>query len=312
MTLAVSVIVPCFNDGRTIRQCIDSIQNQTFALHETIVVDDGSDDEETKKALVEIGEWPNVAVHKKFNGGVASARNVGLAAAKGQYILFLDADDYLEPRALEILIRLAENANADLVGAGWRDVTEDGREMRKTAPHRGSFDPYTNIIASFGLPIGGVLVKLRPELRFKNTMPWEALDYFLDYVSEGGRVVFVDDIVVNRRQGERPERLTNKLNHFEPLRMGRFFESRKDVLTHAGTATDERVAALDQRILNCVQALLRQRRIRDANDLAKKIQSHLLKGHPAYRPGSFVWTFRWGGIFGARLFVALNRLIGRA
>jgi glycosyltransferase involved in cell wall biosynthesis len=312
MSITVSIIVPCFNDGRTIRQCVASIQKQTYVYYETIIVDDGSYDNETKKVLLEVGSWPNVTVYKQVNGGVASARNAGLKLAKGGYIVFLDADDYLEQNALEIMVRAAEIAKADLVGAGWRDVTDDGSQMRSTAPQRDSSDPYTNIIASFGLAIGGVLVKVRPELRFKDTMPWEALDYFLDYVSDGGEAVFVDDIVVNRRQGERPERLTNKLNHFEPLRMGKFFEGRKALLTQAGAATDERVAVLDQRILNCVQALLRQRRFRDAEGLAKEVRYHLLKGHPHYRVGSFLWAFRWGGFFGARFFVALNRLIGRA
>lgn len=308
---SISVLVPCYNDGRWIVECIASIQGQTYPAYEIIIVDDGSTDAETKAALESLKTVPRVTVLEKPNGGVSSARNLALSAAKGDYVLFLDADDYLEKNALQLMKEASEAAQAEFVQAGWRDVHEDGRPMRSTAPHKESEDAYTSIATS-GAPVGGVLLKRRPDLRFKDTMPWEALEYFLDYVSVGGGAVFIDDIVVNCRQSERAERLTNKLNHFEPFRMGQFFAERKNALSQRGMATAERVSALDRRILNCVHSLLRQRRYHEADILAEIIERPLLNDHPAYRLGSFAWTFRWGGSRGARLFVHVNRLIGRA
>jgi glycosyltransferase involved in cell wall biosynthesis len=310
--VSISVLIPCYNDGRWLVECITSVERQSIRALETIVVDDGSNDSETLTLLAGLQSHPGLLLLKKPNEGVSSARNMALSAAKGDYVLFLDADDYLEDNALEVMVAAAEAAKSEFIAAGWRDVTDDGRPIRTTVPERGSNDPYTNIIAGFGLPVGGVLVKLRPELRFRETMPWEAQDYFLDYVCAGGGVVFIDDIVINRRQGDRAERLTNKLNHFEPFRMGQFFAERRETLLQLGMATVERVAALDQRILDSVQALVRQKRVAEAEILAKKIQRPLLEAHQHYRPGSFAWTFRWGGFPAARLFVGVNRLIGRA
>ena len=97
-----SIIIPCYNAGAWIRNTIESILNQTYADFEIIAVDDGSQDD-TLVQLLSISD-PRLIVHHKENGGVSSARNMGLKKAKGKWVTFIDADDTVEPCMLEELL----------------------------------------------------------------------------------------------------------------------------------------------------------------------------------------------------------------
>jgi glycosyltransferase involved in cell wall biosynthesis len=310
MSLSVSVLVPCFNAGRWLVECIESVRLQSFRPFEIIIVDDGSDDAETLEVLNSYRSVPGINVIRKSNGGVASARNAALDAARGDYVLFLDADDYLDVNALAAMVAAVESTGAVFVAAGWRDVDKDGRTMHTTAPKALSQDYYSAAVMN-GLAPGGVFNKPRLDIRFNDTMPWEAMEYFLDYLSTERKVVFIDEIVVNRRQSDRPERLTNKLDHFEPMRMGMFFVGRKQRLVDLHAASDERFAVLNERIIGCIRSLLYADRYQDAAIMASYINFGQSRGHAAYRLGSFAWFFKLGGIQAARYFVTFNRLIGR-
>jgi glycosyltransferase involved in cell wall biosynthesis len=310
MGLSVSVLVPCFNAGPWLTECIESVRCQGVSAFEIIIVDDGSDDAETVEILSGYENAPGVNVLRKRNGGVTSARNAALDAAIGDYVLFLDADDYLDPNALAVMVAAAERSDAVFVSAGWRDVDEGGRCLHTTVPRTFSEDYYAAAVRN-GMALGGVLNKRRLDIRFNDTMPWEAMEYFLDYLSLEKQVVFIDDIVVNRRQSSRPERLTNKLDHFEPMRTGMFFVNRKNRLLALGAASDERLAALDDRIIVCIHGLLYADRYADAEALARNVRLNRSSQHAKYRLGSFAWCFKMGGLQAASYFVTINRLIGR-
>lgn len=96
---AISVITPCFNDGKFLHLPLESVRAQSFQDYEHIVVNDGSTDVETLRALKEIND-PHVRVIDQLNTGLPGARNSGIREAKGQYILPLDADDKIPPHAL--------------------------------------------------------------------------------------------------------------------------------------------------------------------------------------------------------------------
>lgn len=120
----VSIIIPIYNVEQYLSRCVDSVLQQTLENIEIILVDDGSPDncpmmcdqykEKDKRITV---------IHKK-NGGLASARNAGLKIATGEYILFLDSDDWIEPETAEELVSIAEQYQVDFVRfrpmyAGW-------------------------------------------------------------------------------------------------------------------------------------------------------------------------------------------------
>src|SRR5438309_11153343 len=103
----VSVIIPCFNTAAFVGTAIRSVVAQTLGDWECVVVDDGSTD--GSAAIVEAlcANEPRLKLIRKANGGVCTARNAGFRAAspEGRYLIFLDADDCLEPQALEIMTR---------------------------------------------------------------------------------------------------------------------------------------------------------------------------------------------------------------
>ena len=93
----VSVIIPCYNHGRFLAEAIESVVQQTYPNVEIIVVDDGSTDSTAEVA----GGYPQVKYVYKKNGGLSAARNTGIEKSKGDYIVFLDADDWLYKDAIE-------------------------------------------------------------------------------------------------------------------------------------------------------------------------------------------------------------------
>ena len=97
----ITVIIPAYNAAKTIVCCVESLLSQTYRDWELIIIDDGSTDN-TLGVCQSLHDRRIQAYHKK-NGGVSSARNYGLTYAKGEYIAFVDADDYLEPMYLEHL-----------------------------------------------------------------------------------------------------------------------------------------------------------------------------------------------------------------
>ena len=111
----VSVVIPIYNVEPYLKQSLDSVINQTYGNLEIILVDDGSTDK-SAKICDEIAQTDSrVKVLHKPNGGLSEARNAGTTVCTGEYLLYLDSDDYLEPDAVEQLMLLRNAYNADAV-----------------------------------------------------------------------------------------------------------------------------------------------------------------------------------------------------
>lgn len=98
-----SIIIPVYNVLPYLRDCLDSVLNQTFSDWEALCIDDGSTDGSTDILKQYADKDDRIRVIAQRNAGTAAARNAGLKAAKGEYIFFLDSDDWIEPNALQIL-----------------------------------------------------------------------------------------------------------------------------------------------------------------------------------------------------------------
>lgn len=119
----LSIIVPVYNVEKYLKQCIESILNQTYKNLEIILVDDGSKDSSGK--IVDdyaIKDRRVIPVHKE-NGGISSARNTGLAYVTGEYLTFVDSDDWLDLDMYEKMIEAIEKYSADCVSSNVKCYT---------------------------------------------------------------------------------------------------------------------------------------------------------------------------------------------
>ncbi len=121
----VSVVVPVYNVEEFLEVCVDSIRNQTYGLLEIILVDDGSTDYSGKMCdNYEIADNRIKVIHKE-NGGLSDARNTGLLAAGGEYICFIDSDDYIKQTMIEELLAVIRKTNAQVSICQFSDVYEE-------------------------------------------------------------------------------------------------------------------------------------------------------------------------------------------
>ncbi len=127
----ISIIVPVYNVETYLSQCIESVLSQTMQDFELILVDDGSTDNCPQICDFYAKKYKQIQVIHQENGNIGKARNAGLAVASGQYILFLDSDDWLEPFTCEIMYRKIEETNVDLVLTGETCYIDDKKKYTK-------------------------------------------------------------------------------------------------------------------------------------------------------------------------------------
>lgn len=108
----VSIIVPIYNEEKNLKKCIESLINQTYKNLEIILINDGSTDN-SKKVIDSYKDKRIVAIHKK-NTGIGDTRNTGINKSTGEYIMFVDSDDYIELNCVEILLKNLNENKADL------------------------------------------------------------------------------------------------------------------------------------------------------------------------------------------------------
>lgn len=115
----VSIVVPMYNCSNAISRCVHSILAQTYQNIEVLLVDDGSIDD-TEIICSEIKKHDDrISIFRQKNSGVSAARNLGIAKAKGRYLMFVDSDDYLSETYVEKMVSALENANAELCISGY-------------------------------------------------------------------------------------------------------------------------------------------------------------------------------------------------
>ena len=141
----VSVIVPVYNTERYLKQCIDSILDQTYKNFEVILIDDGSTDGSGSLCDVYAKMDERVCVIHQENKGVSAARNAGMDAAQGEYLLFVDSDDQITLDAIDSLLKDAKHYSADIVSAVKDYVSQEGLRISKYAD--GNITQYTGIDA---------------------------------------------------------------------------------------------------------------------------------------------------------------------
>lgn len=151
---AVSVIVPVYNMEKYLEECVCSLAEQTLPGIELIFVDDGSTDASPRILENYREKYPErIRVITQPNGGQGSARNTGIRAARGEYVGFVDADDYVDRRMYAAVYTKAVSDDLDLVECDFHYVEEDGREKRSY----GTVAPWNKLIRRRILTEHGIL-----------------------------------------------------------------------------------------------------------------------------------------------------------
>ena len=156
----VSLIIPVYNVQAYLRKCLDSVAAQTYQNLEVIIVNDGSPDDSLQIALEYTAKHPNFQCYTIENRGQGGARNYGLDQATGEYVTFLDSDDYLVPQCVERMVAAAEESGSDIVAANCYDVREDGSVL---LAYRNAYKKATTSLAE------------EPEVLFNRVSPWGKL-----------------------------------------------------------------------------------------------------------------------------------------
>lgn len=139
----ISVIIPVYNSEKYLAECIDSILSQTYKNIEIILVNDGSKDNSLNICKQYQTKYHNIITIDKKNGGASSARNVGIDNANGDFIMFVDSDDYIAPNMLETLYGYYTQTSADVIGSQLSKVTNQKVFLKtvKKISHNKEFSP---------------------------------------------------------------------------------------------------------------------------------------------------------------------------
>ena len=121
----ISVIVAVYNVEKYLRRCLDSIKKQTFCDYELILINDGSSDASLKICQEYVKQDSRIKLFDNKNQGISFTRDFGVQKASGEYILFVDSDDWIEPDMLEIMYNAAIMNDADIVGCSFYMVTNN-------------------------------------------------------------------------------------------------------------------------------------------------------------------------------------------
>ena len=156
--MKLSIIVPIYNVAPYLRRCVDSLLTQDISDYEIILVDDGSTDNSGVIAdeltaypqPLPKGKGVSMRVIHQENAGLSAARNTGIAVAQGEYIMFVDSDDYLHSNVLRTLMEQIERDNLDVLRFRYQNVKENGETF---VPHKGMKVDYNDFSC---IPTDGV------------------------------------------------------------------------------------------------------------------------------------------------------------
>ena len=187
----ISVIIPVYNVEKYLSRCLDSIVNQTFSDLEIICVNDGSTDNSADILKKYAKQDKRIKVVNQKNGGLSAARNTGLKHISGQYVSFIDSDDWIDVDYYEYLVHTMEHNNADIAMAGMRRVR--GRDVSENPTPNLVTDDFVEKIKN--LPNGSVCDKLFKSNLF-NGVEFPRARYYEDNIvlfeimHKSGNVVF--------------------------------------------------------------------------------------------------------------------------
>lgn len=199
----VSVIIPVYNVENYIERCLDSALNQTLQDIEIIVVNDGSTDSSKEKIESYMQKYEGkIKYLEKENGGLSSARNFGMPHATGEYIAFLDSDDYIELNAYEEMYNLAKNEDADMVECDfiWEYPNKQKQDVGEIYSNKKEMLEKARVVAWNKLIKSQIIEEHKIE--FPTGLRYEDVEFFYKLVPYLNKVSFVKKCFIHYTQRE--------------------------------------------------------------------------------------------------------------
>ena len=196
-TLLVSVIIPVYNCESTLQRCVDSVLYQSYKNIEVLLIDDGSTDNSLEICNSYLKNNSNVTVQHFENSGVSSTRNKGLELAKGQYITFVDSDDYLDSECIGTLLGACLNKEVDIAYCSYYIVenNETKRAINASSTFVEKSDALNVYSPLYSSSVWGKLFKreLLQDLRFQTDMYYgEDTIFYLSAVCKSKSIYYCD------------------------------------------------------------------------------------------------------------------------
>lgn len=190
----VSIIVPVYNVEVYLEKCLDSLVNQTLKDIEIIIVNDGSPDNSQKIIDKYQKKYKNIKAYLKENGGLSDARNYGIKKANGEYLSFVDSDDYIDTTMLEKMYKLAKKENLDLVVCNTINIDDTGNGIEINSNYNYSDDTIKNYLLSPPMACIRIYKKeLFKNIKFKKGIYYEDLELTPKLVKYTKKIGFIDE-----------------------------------------------------------------------------------------------------------------------
>ena len=206
----ISVIIPVYNREKYVEECIRSLQNQSYKNYEIILIDDGSTDDTLAICRRLAAEIPAIRILEGTHAGVSKARNIGLEAARGDFVFFIDSDDIIHPGLLEILVKSLKETDATIAATKCFSIWEQdwGNVYpyieRNPGPGETTYQTFEQTLEAVFCGgknplnmIGGVMMRrdLIGDTRFRDDL-YIGEDFFFVYENmiKGGSTIFLKEI----------------------------------------------------------------------------------------------------------------------
>lgn len=292
----VSIIIPVYNVEKYIDKCLDSLVNQTLKEIEIIVVNDGSPDNSQKIIDKYTKKYPNkVKSYIKENGGQGSARNFGLTKATGEYIGYVDSDDYVELDMYEKLYNKAKEKEYDIVSCGNYNVSEDysiKKEYNITCTYNNDLE---NIM--FGkIAVWNKIYKkellTNNNLEFKEKVWYEDLAFTVKAIINSKTFAFINEPLYNYliRQG-------SIMNNSNIKRNLEILDAFNDILEYIKVHKNKKIfekiefLAIDHIYISAIVRILRANaNHKNKIEIINKLLYYIDKNFPNFRNNKYIDT----------------------
>ncbi|SRR6266404_185543 len=285
MAQLVSVVIPCYNADRWIGKAIQSCLDQSYRPIEVVVIDDGSDDNSLPIIKENVGSHPDVIRWTtQPNQGAPAARNRGLTLANGEFIFFLDADDYLHERAIEHLVGALQNETDFIYGnLSLVDAEEKVIGVREQSPV--SEDWVVAMMEKAPITSSVLLRrKITDACKWNTTLPCaQEFAFFVDVALKGFRAGYLPLVVTSHRCHSSPSRITTNTHDKLADVLASLFLGFEQRLIGSGEYYQNRRVSINAAFLHMALSLRRNRDPSSAKKLYAKVDKALLPKSLGFR-----------------------------